>query len=857
MAKTSGGSFGGVIKLTGASEYKQSINSIVQNLTMLSSQLKLVEASYDKNDTSTESLTRKNDILSNKVYELTQKQKEQLNVLELVRKKISDNESEHQKLTQTLESEKNKLEELKSSGTATTEEIKKQEDAVKKATESLAENEAAQTTNITAYQTTQIELVKTQTELEKTKRELKDNTEAIDNNTEKVKTNESAVGKLKNRIEEQEKELQSLKTQYQNVALEQGKSSTEALDLEREINSLNNELNENKKSLKESEVKLQDYGKETKKAKKETSTFGDTLKAILTSKVISKGFDMIVSGIQKVVSAMADFVKKGVQNASDITEFMNVVDVVYGDSASEIEAFAIKAATSYGMTRQAALQYAGTMGAMLQSMGVTGEETLKMSTALAGLAGDMASFYNISQDEAWQKIRSGISGEIEPLKQLGINLSVANLEEFALSQGIKKTYEEMTQAEKATLRYNYLMNAAANAVGDFERTSGNFVNQQRIAKLQIENMATALGEQLLPSVNGVLTAFNQMLSGEVSIDEGIANITNIVVDLANKLIEQLPMIFNAGTTILNSLIQGLQAALPNLLPAVQQITSQLLNFIVANLPAVIDMGAQLLLALIDGLVSAIPSLVPAVVQAIITIVDNLINNVDQIINAARELMVGLYDGLVNSIPLIIQSIPQIISSIITQLLAAIPQIIACAIQLIGSMAKGIIAAIPQIIASIPLIILGITSGLKEGIVSMVSVGWDLMQGLWKGLWSGLQSLWDGIVRIGDTIVGWFKNIFGINSPSKVFADDIGNNMGLGIEKGFIDSMKGAKKEMANAIPTDFDIQTNVRANGGYNANSYDNLVSAFKEALKGVKVYMDSDEMGEFVTKTVTKVVYN
>ena len=124
------------------------------------------------------------------------------------------------------------------------------------------------------------------------------------------------------------------------------------------------------------------------------------------------------------------------------------------------------------------------------------------------------------------------------------------------------------------------------------------------------------------------------------------------------------------------------------------------------------------------------------------------------------------------------------------------------------------------------------------------------------MFNGFSIMKNAISKIGNSIVGWFKSAFKINSPSKVCAEEIGNNLGLGIEKGFIDTMGEAKKEMANSIPTDFNVSTNIR-NSDRSSYTYDNLVSAFKEALKDVKVVMDGDQMGEFVINKVAKEVYN
>ena len=153
---------------------------------------------------------------------------------------------------------------------------------------------------------------------------------------------------------------------------------------------------------------------------------------------------------------------------------------------------------------------------MMKSAGMTGDEIVDISTDLSGLAADMASFYNLDFDTAFQKIRSGISGETEPLKQLGINMSEANLNAFALQQGLQKTFAEMTQGEKTILRYQYLMQATADAQGDFARTSDGFANATRKLETNIESLKAKLGEALLPVINDVIGGINTMLESLTS-----------------------------------------------------------------------------------------------------------------------------------------------------------------------------------------------------------------------------------------------------------------------------------------------------------------------------------------------------
>lgn len=212
-----------------------------------------------------------------------------------------------------------------------------------------------------------------------------------------------------------------------------------------------------------------------------------------------------------VVSIMAKWGKAAIDAASDLSEVQNVVDVTFGDSSGRIDAWAKQAGKAYGLTEKQAKQYTATIGAMLKSQGMADDEIVKTSTDLAGLAADMASFYNLDFDTAFQKIRSGISGETEPLKQLGINMSAANLEAFRLAQGIEKTYAAMSQSEQTALRYQYIMQATADAQGDFARTSDGYANASRRVQTATETIKTEGGKLLLEVVEPLTVGLASML----------------------------------------------------------------------------------------------------------------------------------------------------------------------------------------------------------------------------------------------------------------------------------------------------------------------------------------------------------
>lgn len=217
-------------------------------------------------------------------------------------------------------------------------------------------------------------------------------------------------------------------------------------------------------------------------------------------------------GVALSVAAIVRFGRECINLGSDLAEVQNVVDVTFGTMNKAIEDFAKTAAEQFGLSELAAKQYTSTLGAMMKSMGITGKTLEDMSIKLAGLAGDMASFYNLDPDVAFEKIRAGISGETEPLKQLGINLSVANLEAYALSQGMTKAYNSMTQQEQALLRYNYLLSVTADAQGDFARTSDSWANQVRILQLRFESLKATIGQGLINIFTPVLKLLNQLIA---------------------------------------------------------------------------------------------------------------------------------------------------------------------------------------------------------------------------------------------------------------------------------------------------------------------------------------------------------
>lgn len=525
--------------------------------------------------------------------------------------------------------------------------------------------------------------------------------------------------------------------------------------------------------------------------------------------VAKGGLGLLAKGIAVVGTALAGAGIASIKLASDLGEVQNVVDTTFGKNAGKINTWAKSAATSFGIGELAALQMNGTMGAMLKSMGMTSPETLKMSEGIVGLSGDLASFYNLDTKDAFEKIRSGISGETEPLKQLGINMSVANLSAYALSEGIKKPYKEMTQGEQTQLRYNYLMKATKDAHGDFAKTSESLANQLRIAKLGVQDLGAAIGTMLMPMANGAIKELNSMvetlktafdkngftgLAGALggvfsqlivdiaaqapkmigiallviqSFVTGIQNnlpviatsAVQIITSLLTGFLTLLPQLLSMGLQIIVNLVTGIAQALPQLMTTGSTTIKSLVNSLVVALPQLITAAIGIIKTLATGLIGAIPKMIPAIIGIITGIVDMVIANLGTIIDIGIELLLALVQGIMDSLPMLIEKVPQIINSLSDAIFAQLPKILKAGLQILLMLIKGIISAIPTLIANLPAVILAIVNVIT--LYNWASLGKSVITKLGDGIRSmasNAASIAKGVAEgAGNAITGVFKS----------------------------------------------------------------------------------------------------
>lgn len=229
-------------------------------------------------------------------------------------------------------------------------------------------------------------------------------------------------------------------------------------------------------------------------------------------------------GVKKLV----DFGKQCLELGSDLAEVQNVVDVTFPKMTAQVDEFARSAAQSFGLSETMAKQYTGTFGAMAKAFGFTERQAYDMGSTLTGLAGDVASFYNISQDEAYTKLKSVFTGETESLKDLGVVMTQTALDSYAMANGFGKTTSAMSEAEKVALRYQFVQDKLSAAQGDFARTSGSWANQCRILSLQMQSLMATIGQGLINLFTPIIRVINTVIGKLTTLANAFKSFTELI-----------------------------------------------------------------------------------------------------------------------------------------------------------------------------------------------------------------------------------------------------------------------------------------------------------------------------------------
>jgi hypothetical protein len=256
------------------------------------------------------------------------------------------------------------------------------------------------------------------------------------------------------------------------------------------------------------------------------------------------------------------------QAASELSEATSKATVVFGDGIGEVTAFAKAADTGLGLSESAALEATGTFGNLFNALGLSKDAATELAPAVVSLASDFASFNNLRLDETLEKLRSGLVGEIEPLRSLGVSFDAAAVEAKAMELGLAGANGEVTEGAKIQARWALILEQSKNAQGDFARTADGLANQQRILTAEFQNAVIAVGKQLEPALLDLIGTARQALPGfqELAVS-GVGALINVVTALEPAL-GSATQILIALAPVVNAVAAGLDAIPDPVLQAV-------------------------------------------------------------------------------------------------------------------------------------------------------------------------------------------------------------------------------------------------------------------------------------------------
>lgn len=417
-------------------------------------------------------------------------------------------------------------------------------------------------------------------------------------------------------------------------------------------------------------------------------------------------------------------------------------------------------------------------------------EAIKQTNRLMTLESDLANTFGYSVEQASTAINWALKGSFNYIDNL--NLGIKGTQEGFLEAAHNAGYmvddvKELTSSdildilEKTAAQYGVLGKTADEAMKTIQGST-------KATKAAWTNLVTGIADDNADFdklVNDFVDSVSVMLDNLIPrILTAIEGIGKLMPKLIEVLMNHLPEIMETGQNILNALLQGIIENIPQMASAITQVILSLVGFIIQNLPMILQAGITILLELIKGITQALPDLIPTMVQVIMDMVNILLDNIDLIIECGIQLLVALTEGIMNALPELISRLPEIIIKITTKLIELSPQLLSAALRIILALAEGLIKFIPQLISKIPQIIKSMVSAFKQGVKDFANIGKNLLNGIWEGIKNTKDWLLNKIKGFAKTITNGIKSFFEIHSPSKLFRNEIGKNLILGVGVAF-------------------------------------------------------------------------
>lgn len=620
---------------------------------------------------------------------------------------------------------------------------------------------------------------------------------------------------LKSAIEETTNKLKSLK-EAQNQMGDASKLTDEQKEayrgLQREIISTEQDLKKYNQELKE-----------TDKASKsvDMSKVSDGLKKVgeISVEVAKKVAEVSLA----IGGALAGLVAKTVKSYGELEQSIGGVETLFKDNADKVVANAKRAYETAGVSANEYMEGVTSFSAsLLQSLGgdtakaadVADMAFRDMSDNANKFGTDMSSIQAAYQGFAKQNytmldnLKLGYGGTKTEMERLlkdaekfsGVKYDISNLSD--VYNAIHVIQEELgvtgTTAEEASKTIQGSAGAMKSAFANFLSGAGGIEDVIKTVTTFAENVSNAVIEMAPKLMEGIAQLFETLLPQAI----------DLIVQLAPQLID-------SAFTLMQKVVDAIINNVNPIINLAMKLISNIVKFILNNLPTILDAGIKILLELIKGITEALPELIPMMIKVLMDMVNILLDNIDLIIEAGIQLLVALTEGIMNALPELISRLPEIIIKICNTLINLTPQLLSAVLRIIMALAEGMVKYSVEMVSRIPQIIKSMVNALKQGVTDFLNIGVNFVKGIWSGISSSLSWIKDKIKGWVGDVTKFIKKLFGIHSPSKLMKEEIGENLGLGIAEGILNTQEdvdAAMSQLSSGIEASVNPTINPTAN---------------------------------------------
>lgn len=576
--------------------------------------------------------------------------------------------------------------------------------------------------------------------------------------------NAKTASVLSKQIDVQRDRVKLLAEQTGKAAAKYGPLNEYTLKYQESLNKATATLNKMQSELRNTSSGVEELGDDMREGSENALSFGDVLKANVASDFIVSGIKAMASAIKEATAALVDLGKQSIMGFAEQEQLIGGVDTLFKESSAQVQQYANDAYKTAGLSANQYMETVTSFSAsLLQSLGgdtaaaaqKSDQAITDMSDNANKLGTDMQSIQDAYQGFAKQNytmldnLKLGYGGTKQEMERLladaekfsGIKYDISSYADIVDAIHVVQTEMGITgtTAKEASTTIQGSANAMKSAWSNLiTGMSNENLDLDKLVQNVIDSVNT-FADNLLPRLQVMLPRFA----------EGVTQLVNGLVPYVGPALELLLPSLVQG---IGSLASGIVQALPAAVEAISAVVPMLVEQIAILLPQIVDAGIGIIVALADGIGENLPALVPAAVDAIITVADGLLDHIDTLILAAGKLTVG--------------------------------------------MAQGLVEALPRLVVRLPEIIAAIVKGLLEGMSAIGNVGTQLVQGLFNGISNAASWLYEKLKGWAGDVLGWVKGLFGINSPSKVFADEIGKFIPPGITVGVEKAMPKAMRDMS-------------------------------------------------------------